>query len=118
MGTEEAIMCSYDVATMPSVLPAFASRKDVVVLDGAAAWPLRNGAMLSRATGARRRTCTPARAARALDDVHAQMHALAYTLQHSVHRRVAQLVAGPSALQTRASRAAACSDAVQLQRRR
>jgi len=49
MQTEEAIIYSYDVATQPSVLPAFASRKDVIVLDEAASWPLRNGAALSRA---------------------------------------------------------------------
>jgi serine palmitoyltransferase len=51
MGAQEAIMYSYDIATMPSVLPAFASRKDVIVLDSAASWPLRNGAKLSRAQG-------------------------------------------------------------------
>lgn len=52
MGAEQAIVYSFDIATMPSVLPAFATRKDVIVLDEAASWPLRNGASLSRAQGA------------------------------------------------------------------
>ena len=55
MGTAQAIVYPFDIATMPSVLPAFATRKDVVVLDEAACWPLRNGASLSRAKG----TCPP-----------------------------------------------------------
>ena len=50
MGTQEAILYSYDLATMPSVLPAFASAKDVIVLDDACPWPISNGAALSRAT--------------------------------------------------------------------
>jgi Aminotransferase class I and II len=110
MGAEEAIMYSYDVATMTSVLPAFASRKDVIVLDDAAAWPLRNGAQLSRATGARRRTCTLASRLNVLSVRWMMcMHrsALVCALVHSARRRVAQLVAGPSALQTWASDAAA-----------
>ena len=49
MGTEEAIVYSYDTATQPSVIPALASSKDVLVVDEAAAWPIRNGATLSRA---------------------------------------------------------------------
>lgn len=52
MGVEEAILYSYDVATMPSVMPAFASRKDLIVIDEACAWPQHNGALLSRAKGA------------------------------------------------------------------
>ena len=48
-GTDEAILYSYDLATAPSVLPAFASARDVVVLDDAAPWALSNGAALSRA---------------------------------------------------------------------
>lgn len=48
-GTAEAIVYSHDIATMPSVLPAFASAKDVIVLDDAAPWALANGAALSRA---------------------------------------------------------------------
>ena len=47
--TDEAILYSYDLATAPSVLPAFASARDVVVLDDAAPWALSNGAALSRA---------------------------------------------------------------------
>ena len=49
MGSDEAILYSYDLATMPSVLPAFANAKDIIVLDGAAPWAHRNGAALSRA---------------------------------------------------------------------
>ena len=33
MGTEESIIYSYDLATIPSVLPAFANAKDVIVCD-------------------------------------------------------------------------------------
>ena len=33
MGTEEAIIYSYDLATVPSVIPAFANAKDVLVCD-------------------------------------------------------------------------------------
>eukprot|EP01025_Chloroclados_australasicus_P008250 TRINITY_DN1287_c0_g3_i1.p1 TRINITY_DN1287_c0_g3~~TRINITY_DN1287_c0_g3_i1.p1 ORF type:complete len:563 (-),score=76.62 TRINITY_DN1287_c0_g3_i1:326-1945(-) len=49
MGTDESIIYSYDLATIPSVLPAFASKKDVMVIDEAAGWPIQNGAYLSRA---------------------------------------------------------------------
>jgi serine palmitoyltransferase len=51
MGAEEAILYSYDVATLPSVLPAFASRKDIIVIDELCPWPHHNGAALSRAKG-------------------------------------------------------------------
>ncbi len=33
MGTEEAIIYSYDIATVPSILPAFANKKDIIVVD-------------------------------------------------------------------------------------
>jgi len=33
MGTEESIIYAYDLATIPSVLPAFANAKDVIVCD-------------------------------------------------------------------------------------
>ena len=33
MGTEEAIIYSYDLATLPSIIPAFANRKDVIIRD-------------------------------------------------------------------------------------
>ena len=33
MGTEESIIYSYDLATVPSVLPAFANAKDIIVCD-------------------------------------------------------------------------------------
>ncbi len=37
MGTEESIIYSYDLATVPSVLPAFANAKDLIVCDEARA---------------------------------------------------------------------------------
>ena len=49
MGSEEAILYSYDLATIPSILPAFANRKDLIVIDEACSWPTWNGAVLSRA---------------------------------------------------------------------
>jgi hypothetical protein len=33
MGTEESIIYAYDLATIPSVLPAFANAKDLIVCD-------------------------------------------------------------------------------------
>lgn len=33
MEREEAIIYSYDLSTMPSVLPAFANAKDLLVVD-------------------------------------------------------------------------------------
>ena len=33
MGTEEAITYAYDLATVPSVLPAFANAKDLIICD-------------------------------------------------------------------------------------
>lgn len=33
MGTEECIIYSYDMATVPSVIPAFANAKDVIICD-------------------------------------------------------------------------------------
>jgi 7-keto-8-aminopelargonate synthetase-like enzyme len=33
MGTEEAIVYSYDIATISSIIPAFANRKDVLIID-------------------------------------------------------------------------------------
>jgi serine palmitoyltransferase len=35
MGTEEAIIYSYDLATLPSIIPAFANRKDLIIRDEA-----------------------------------------------------------------------------------
>ncbi|GFH31907.1 aminotran_1_2 domain-containing protein [Haematococcus lacustris] len=42
MGTAQAIMYSYDIATVSSIIPAFANRKDTLVVD--------EGAVLSRAS--------------------------------------------------------------------
>ncbi len=42
MGEEEAIIYSYDIATVASVIPAFASRADILVRRGVTwgvAWP-------------------------------------------------------------------------------
>lgn len=33
MGTEEAILYSYDIATFPSIIPAFANAKDLIICD-------------------------------------------------------------------------------------
>lgn len=33
MGTEEAIIYAYDLTTVPSILPAFANAKDLIVMD-------------------------------------------------------------------------------------
>ena len=33
MGTEEAILYSYDCATLPSIIPVFANAKDLIVCD-------------------------------------------------------------------------------------
>jgi len=41
MGTDEAIIYSYDIATVSSIIPAFANRKDVLIIDevrGGQAW--------------------------------------------------------------------------------
>eukprot|EP00983_Pelagomonas_calceolata_P104346 1159014-Pelagomonas_calceolata.AAC.9 len=41
MGTDEAIIYSYDIATVSSIIPAFANRKDVLIIDEVclAGWP-------------------------------------------------------------------------------
>eukprot|EP00775_Hariotina_reticulata_P007301 gene7301-7514_t len=49
MGQEEAIIYSYDISTIASVIPAFASRKDMLVLDEAVSYPIQQGSKLSRA---------------------------------------------------------------------
>ncbi|KAL4545311.1 hypothetical protein Ndes2526B_g02410 [Nannochloris sp. 'desiccata'] len=49
MGTQEAILYSYDLATLPSIIPAFANRKDVIVADEGCNYAIRNGCSLSRA---------------------------------------------------------------------
>ena len=33
MGTDECILYSYDMATLPSVIPAFANAKDIILAD-------------------------------------------------------------------------------------
>lgn len=33
MGREEAILYSYDLATLPSIIPAFASKADIILMD-------------------------------------------------------------------------------------
>ncbi|KAK9798138.1 hypothetical protein WJX73_006549 [Symbiochloris irregularis] len=49
MGTEECILYSYDLATVPSVIPAFANAKDIIVCDEAVHYGAQNGCTLSRA---------------------------------------------------------------------
>ena len=48
-GVQESIIYSFDIAMLPSVLPAFANRKDVIVVDEAVHYPTQNGCHLSRA---------------------------------------------------------------------
>ncbi|KAF5837723.1 pyridoxal phosphate-dependent transferase [Dunaliella salina] len=49
MGTDEAIIYSYDIATVSSIIPAFANRKDVLIIDECCGYPIQQGATLSRA---------------------------------------------------------------------
>ena len=49
LGVEESIVYSSDIATPQSVLPAFANRKDILVVDAAVYYPIQNGCHLSRA---------------------------------------------------------------------
>jgi serine palmitoyltransferase len=49
MGTQEAILYSYDLATLPSIIPAFASKKDLIICDEGVNYSIRNGCNLSRA---------------------------------------------------------------------
>ncbi|KAK9807535.1 hypothetical protein WJX72_001902 [[Myrmecia] bisecta] len=49
MGTEETILYSYDLATVPSILPAFANAKDLIICDAGVSYPIQNGCHLSRA---------------------------------------------------------------------
>ncbi|EIE21834.1 PLP-dependent transferase, partial [Coccomyxa subellipsoidea C-169] len=50
MGTQESIIYAYDLATIPSVLPAFANTKDLIVCDEGVSYPIQNGCHLSRAS--------------------------------------------------------------------
>ena len=47
--SEESILYSYDVATVPSIIPAFANAKDVIVMDDGCCGTMRSGCNLSRA---------------------------------------------------------------------
>ncbi|KAG7666517.1 hypothetical protein KSW81_008398 [Nannochloris sp. 'desiccata'] len=47
MGTQEAILYSYDLATLPSIIPAFANRKDVIVADEGCNYAIREVAPLA-----------------------------------------------------------------------
>lgn len=49
MGVEEAILYSYDLATLPSVIPAFANKKDLIICDEGVNYGIQNGCHLSRA---------------------------------------------------------------------
>lgn len=46
---ESAIIYSSDVATIPSIIPAFANRKDDLIVDEYVSYPIQNGCNLSRA---------------------------------------------------------------------
>lgn len=49
MGSQEAILYSYDLATLPSVIPAFANKKDLIICDEGVNYGIQNGCHLSRA---------------------------------------------------------------------
>eukprot|EP00890_Picochlorum_soloecismus_P000370 jgi/Picsp_1/1333/NSC_04813-R1_serine palmitoyltransferase 1-like len=49
MKTEESILYSYDAATVPSIIPAFANARDIIVLDDGCCNAIRSGCTLSRA---------------------------------------------------------------------
>jgi len=49
LGTQESIVYSYDIATVASVLPAFANQKDVIVVDEHVYFAIQSGCQLSRA---------------------------------------------------------------------
>ncbi|GFR42080.1 hypothetical protein Agub_g2876, partial [Astrephomene gubernaculifera] len=48
-GTEAGIIYSYDVATITSVIPCFANRKDIIVIDEFCSYPIQAGCNVSRA---------------------------------------------------------------------
>ncbi|GLI60858.1 hypothetical protein VaNZ11_003073 [Volvox africanus] len=47
--TEAAIIYSYDVATIASIIPAFANRKDIIIYDECCSYPIQTGCTISRA---------------------------------------------------------------------
>lgn len=49
LGTDNAIVYPYDVATPSSLLSTFARRGDLILIDEGTSYPLRSGAQLSRA---------------------------------------------------------------------
>jgi serine palmitoyltransferase len=49
MGQEEAIIYSYDISTIASVIPAFASRPDILLVDEGVSFAVQQGVLLSRA---------------------------------------------------------------------
>ncbi|BDA47055.1 Serine palmitoyltransferase 1 [Coccomyxa sp. Obi] len=76
MGTEESIIYSYDLATIPSVLPAFANAKDLIVCDEGVSYPIQNGCHLSRASIRRFRHNDMADLERVLQEVDAEYRRL------------------------------------------
>ncbi len=60
MGTEESIIYAYDLATIPSVLPAFANAKDLIVCDEARAPRASALAQPPGAAASLRRAAVPA----------------------------------------------------------
>lgn len=48
MGTDEAIIFSYDMLTIASSLPAFSKRGDLLVVDEGCNFAVQNGVALSR----------------------------------------------------------------------
>ena len=50
MHTEESIIYAYDLATIPSVLPAFANAKDIIICDEVRTWFFLNRILLNLKT--------------------------------------------------------------------
>ncbi len=49
LSTQGTILYSYDLATIPSVIPAFANRNDLIICDEAVNYSIQKGCNLSRA---------------------------------------------------------------------
>ncbi|CAM6110185.1 unnamed protein product [Calypogeia fissa] len=50
LGTSSSILYAYGLATVPSVIPAFAKRGDLILADEGVHWGVQNGLSLSRST--------------------------------------------------------------------
>ncbi|ONK59236.1 uncharacterized protein A4U43_C08F4380 [Asparagus officinalis] len=50
IGTPDAVLYSYGISTIFSVIPAFAKKGDIIVADEGVSWAVQNGLHLSRST--------------------------------------------------------------------